>query len=132
MAVGAAGATRIITAVAQIVMNTVDFGLKMDAAIEQLRIFNFTSGGKAGNLLYENGITPSTIAVLGLVGHKTEGRDKSGYFGTAQGILFDVDNGSCTAGRIPGASGSRSATRPEEEIHYPCGRGGGIPLPFRC
>ncbi len=93
MAVGAAGATRIITAVAQIVMNTVDFGLKMDAAIEQLRIFNFTSGGKAGNLLYENGITPSTIAVLGLVGHKTEGRDKSGYFGTAQGILFDVDNG---------------------------------------
>lgn len=93
MAVGAAGATRIITAVAQIIMNTVDFGMKMDEAIEQPRIFNFTSGGKAGNLLYEKGITPSTIAVLELIGHKTEVRDKSGYFGTAQGILFDVDSG---------------------------------------
>ncbi len=93
MAIGAAGATRIITAVAQIIMNSVDFGMKMDESIEQLRIYNFASGGKAGPLLYENGISPSAIMVLELMGHKTEGRDKSGYFGTAQGILFDVDKG---------------------------------------
>jgi len=93
MTIGAAGATRIISAVAQIVMNTVDHGMKMDEAIEQLRIFNFSSGGKAGNLVYEKGITAGTIGVLDLIGHKTEGRDKSGYHGTAQGILFDVDKG---------------------------------------
>ena len=93
MTIGAAGATRIISAVAQIVMNTVDHGMKMDEAIEQLRIFNFTSGGKAGNLVYEKGIAAGTVGVLDLIGHKTEGRDKSGYHGTAQGILFDVDKG---------------------------------------
>ena len=93
MTIGAAGATRIISAVAQIVMNTVDHGMKMDEAIEQLRIFNFTSGGMAGNLIYEKGIAAGTVGVLDLIGHKTEGRDKSGYHGTAQGILFDVDKG---------------------------------------
>ncbi len=88
MTLGAAGATRIISAVAQIIMNTVDFGMTMDDAIEQVRIFNTVSGGKAGHLMYEKGMSAGTVAYLQLLGHEVEEKDKSGYFGTAQGILF--------------------------------------------
>lgn len=40
MSIGAAGATRIITCVAQIIMNVVDHGMGMDAAIEAGRFHN--------------------------------------------------------------------------------------------
>jgi gamma-glutamyltranspeptidase/glutathione hydrolase len=89
MTIGAAGAMRIITAVSQIVMNVVDFGMSMDQAIEQPRIFNPAGGGKAGKLLIEEGIDPSTADYLKLRGHDLEIRPFGGYFGTAQGIMFD-------------------------------------------
>ncbi|MCX7828177.1 MAG: gamma-glutamyltransferase [Thermanaerothrix sp.] len=93
MAVGAAGATRIITAVTQIIMNAVDFGMSMDEAIEQPRIYNLVSGGKAGKLYAEEGIDPLTLDLLRLKGHDVEVKPKSGTFGTAQGILFGADKG---------------------------------------
>ena len=102
MTIGAAGAMRIITAVSQIIMNVVDFGMPMDMAIEQPRIFNPAGGGKAGKLLIEEGIAPSTVDYLKLRGHDLEARPFSGYFGTAQGILFDH-----TKGRMNGGADSR-------------------------
>ncbi|MBQ9526613.1 MAG: gamma-glutamyltransferase [Fretibacterium sp.] len=92
MTLGAAGAMRIITAVSQIIMNVVDFGMTMDQAIEQPRIFNVASNGKAGKLLLEQGIAPDTVKALQGLGHEVEEREFSGYFGTAQGILFDHKN----------------------------------------
>lgn len=89
MTLGSAGAMRIITALTQIIMNVVDFGMTMDQAIEQPRIFNSASNGKAGKLLIEQGIAPETVKALQEMGHETEEREFSGYFGTAQGILFD-------------------------------------------
>lgn len=91
MAVGAAGATRIITAVTQIIMNAVDFHMSMDEAIEQPRIYNLVSGGKAGKLFAEEGINPLTLEMLRLKGHDVEVKPKSGTFGTAQGIIFSPD-----------------------------------------
>jgi gamma-glutamyltranspeptidase/glutathione hydrolase len=102
MTIGAAGAMRIITAVSQIIMNVVDFGMPMDMAIEQPRIFNPAGGGKAGKLLIEEGIAPSTVDYLKLRGHDLEVRPFGGYFGTAQGILFDH-----TKGRMNGGADSR-------------------------
>jgi gamma-glutamyltranspeptidase/glutathione hydrolase len=102
MSLGAAGAMRIITAVSQIIMNVVDFGMPMDKAIEQPRIFNPASGGKAGKLLIEEGISQSTVEYLTLRGHDLEVRPRSGYFGTAQGILIDQ-----AKGRINGGADSR-------------------------
>lgn len=102
MTIGAAGAMRIITAVSQIVMNVVDFGMSMDEAIEQPRIFNPAGGGKAGKLLIEEGISPNTVSYLTLRGHDLEVRPFGGYFGTAQGIRFDWKKN-----RINGGADSR-------------------------
>lgn len=100
MALGSAGATRIITAVSQIIMNVVDFGMSMDLAIEQPRIANLVSGGKAAPLAVEKGISPETIRFLEWRGHKVDVKDFGGWFGTAQGILFKN-------GRMNGGADSR-------------------------
>ncbi len=102
MTIGAAGAMRIISAVSQIVMNVVDFGMSMDEAIEQPRIFNPAGGGKAGKLLIEEGISQSTVSYLKLRGHDLDVQPFGGYFGTAQGILFDH-----VKGRMNGGADSR-------------------------
>lgn len=88
MTIGAAGAWRIITAVSQIIMNVVDFGMTMDEAIEQPRIFTYAVNGKVGPFRVEDTMNPTTIQMLRLRGHNVEVRPRSGYFGTAQGILF--------------------------------------------
>lgn len=93
MTLGAAGAWRIITAVSQIVMNVVDYGMTMDEAIEQPRIFSYSSGGNRGPLRIEDTMDPTTVTLLKWRGHNTEVLERGGYFGTAQGILFDVDSG---------------------------------------
>ncbi|MGI6784029.1 MAG: gamma-glutamyltransferase [Aminivibrio sp.] len=102
MTIGAAGAMRIITAVSQIIMNVVDFGMAMDEAIEQPRIYNPAGGGKAGKLLIEEGISPSTVDYLKLRGHDLDVQPFGGFFGTAQGILFDH-----VRGRMNGGADSR-------------------------
>lgn len=102
MTVGAAGAMRIITAVAQIIMNVVDYGMTMDGAIEQPRIFNSASNGKAGKLMIEAGIAEDVVKELQELGHEVDVQEFSGYFGTAQGILFDHANN-----RMDGGADSR-------------------------
>ncbi len=88
MTIGAAGAWRIITAVTQIVMNVVDFGMDMDEAIEQPRIFSYSLGGKSGPLRIEDAMDPTTVDMLRFRGHNVEVQPRGGYYGTAQGILF--------------------------------------------
>lgn len=89
MTLGAAGAWRIITAVSQIIMNVVDFDMTMDQAIEQSRIFCYAYNGKRGPLRVEDTMDPETIDLLKWRGHEVEVRPRGGYFGTAQGILFE-------------------------------------------
>ncbi len=90
MAIGAAGATRILTTIAQIVMNVVDHGMEMDEAIEQPRIHNQTAGGKAGKLMVESRMPESLILYLKLRGFDVQ---EGVHIGTAQGILFDQKKG---------------------------------------
>ncbi|MEG1602750.1 MAG: gamma-glutamyltransferase [Cloacibacillus sp.] len=98
MSIGAAGATRIITAVSQIIMNVIDFGMEMDEAIEQTRFHN-----QSGTLLrVDQGRTQdTTMALLGMEGYKIE-EVGPGTLGTAQGILFDH-----AKGRMNGGADSR-------------------------
>ena len=107
MSLGSAGAMRIITAMSQIIMNVVDFGMTMDEAIEQPRIFNVASSGKAGKLLVEGGIDPATVMYLQFRGHNIDERARGGYFGTAQGILINYAKGMHQHGRINGGADSR-------------------------
>ena len=102
MTLGAAGAMRIITAVTQIIMNVVDFGMTMDGAIEQPRIFNSASNGKANKLMIEQGISEEVVKALQEMGHEVDVQPFTGYFGTAQGILFDHVNN-----RMDGGADSR-------------------------
>jgi gamma-glutamyltranspeptidase/glutathione hydrolase len=88
IAVGSPGATRIILAVSQIIVNAVDFSMSMDEAIEAPRLFNTISGGKAGPLLVEAGVDESIIEGLKKRGHNVEVREKGLYFGGAQGIML--------------------------------------------
>jgi gamma-glutamyltranspeptidase/glutathione hydrolase len=88
MALGSPGATRIILAVSQIIVNAVDFGMSMDEAIEAPRLFNAISGGKAGPLLIEAGVDESIVEGLKKRGHNVEVREKGLYFGGAQGIMI--------------------------------------------
>ncbi|GAB1398941.1 gamma-glutamyltransferase [Aminivibrio sp.] len=98
MAVGSAGGWRIITAVSQIIMNAIDYGMGMSQAIQQPRIFTYSIAGKPSGLLMEKGIPQSTIDVLGLYGEKVDLRDYGDYFGTSQGILFDRKKGMLNGG----------------------------------
>ncbi|MDI9370909.1 MAG: gamma-glutamyltransferase [Synergistaceae bacterium] len=107
MTLGSAGAMRIITALSQIIMNVVDFGMTMDEAIEQPRIFNSAGGGKAGQLLVEGGISPKTATFLRFMGHDVVERDRDGYFGTAQGIMFNYSVPKASRFRINGGADSR-------------------------
>jgi gamma-glutamyltranspeptidase/glutathione hydrolase len=100
MTLGSPGATRIILAVAQIIMNAIDFGMTMDEAIEAPRLFNSISGGKAGKLMIEAGVDPTTLETLKLRGHDVDARAKDLYFGGAQGIMLK-------GGKIIGGADSR-------------------------
>lgn len=88
MTIGAAGAWRIITAVTQIIMNVVDFGMHMDEAIEQPRIYSYSNAGKSGPLRIEDSMDSATVDMLRFRGHNVEVQPRGGYYGTAQGILF--------------------------------------------
>lgn len=95
MSIGAAGATRIFTSIAQIIMNTVDYGMTMGEAIQAPRIHNQLSGDKAGKLMTENHANPTMIDWLTLKGHDIQ---RNVHIGTAQGILFDGGKGIINGG----------------------------------
>ena len=85
LTIGTPGGTRIISALAQIIINIVDFGMDIDAAIEAPRIHAY---GKTLNL--EGRIPTSVVKELEKRGHKVRMReDYDKYFGGAQGILIE-------------------------------------------
>lgn len=94
MSVGAAGATRIITCVSQIIMNVIDFHMGMDEAIEQGRYHN-----QSGLTLRvdEGRMNDADLAKLAADGYKIE-KVGPGTLGTAQGIFIDQKKGQMDGG----------------------------------
>lgn len=86
MTLGTPGGTRIISALAQIIMNVIDFGMSMDEAIEAPRVHCFN------NVLHVEGRIPmETIERLRSMGHTVKIHpDFDNYFGGAQGILVEL------------------------------------------
>lgn len=85
LTLGTPGGTRIISALAQIIMNVIDFSMSMDDAIEAPRVHCLTKV-----LHVEGRIDPQVIEKLKAMGHKIEVHPNfDNYFGGAQGILRD-------------------------------------------
>jgi gamma-glutamyltranspeptidase/glutathione hydrolase len=98
LTVGSPGATRIISALAQIVMNLVDFGMGLDDAIEAPRIHCTTR-----TVAIEGRIAPEVVRELESWGHPVRVyADRDAYFGGAQGILIQKGKK-----RLVGAADSR-------------------------
>jgi len=80
---GARGGPRIISAVAQVLLNVVDYGLDVTAAVHAPRIHH---QHLPDVLYYENdGLTPEQVAALERLGHVV--RPFGGYIGNAPAIL---------------------------------------------
>lgn len=91
---GTPGAWRIITSMAEIITNIIDYDMSMDEAIEAPRFTCRAIGGKPDKLQVESRIPESTLAYLAFRGHDVKVRnDYDLYFGGAQGILFNSLNG---------------------------------------
>ncbi len=89
MVLGSPGATRIFTAMAQIISNVIDFGMGMDEAIEAPRMHAFSSAGKAMPIYVESRIPVFTVEALQLLGNEVIVRGSHDlYFGGAQGIML--------------------------------------------
>lgn len=95
MSIGAAGATRIITTICQIVMNVIDHGMTMDQAIEQRRQHDQTNEV----LNVDRDPDKQYIETYKAMGYTVK---PTGLNGTAQGILFDQ-----TKKRMDGGADSR-------------------------
>ena len=95
MSIGAAGATKIFTSIAQIIMNTIDYGMTMSEAIQAPRVHNQLVGKNAGKFQTEKHMDPKLINWMEMRGFVVE-RDI--HIGTAQGILFDHTKGLINGG----------------------------------
>jgi len=100
LALGAAGATRIMMAVAQVIMNALDFGMKMSEAIEAPRIIAWRQGdGKAAPLRLCPWIPEQTIEALKQMGYPEFNLVTNA---SCNGILFNSETG-----ELNGAADSR-------------------------
>ena len=98
MTAGSPGATRIVTALANIILGVVDFSQGLQAAILAPRFHN----GNLSETAVESRIALDVLKVLKLRGHKFSVRKELDfYFGGAQGILFGPD------GKLVGAGDPR-------------------------
>jgi gamma-glutamyltranspeptidase/glutathione hydrolase len=89
MVLGSPGATRIFTAMAQIISNVVDFGMGMDEAIEAPRIHAYSSAGKAMPIFVESRVPVLSVEALRLLGNQVDVREAHDlYFGGAQSIML--------------------------------------------
>ncbi len=94
LTVGSPGAARIISALGQIVINLVDFGMGLDDAIEAPRV-HITGR----TLAIEGRIPPDVVQTLESWGHTVRMYpDWDSYFGGAQGVLVDVGKGKLYGG----------------------------------
>lgn len=90
MSLGTPGATMIFPAVAQVIVNVIDFGMPISQAIESARIMCNSSGGKQGNLSMEldRGIPQATADALTAMGHKVT---KASSIANVQAVLLGED-----------------------------------------
>jgi len=94
MTVGTPGGTRIISALAQIIMNVIDFHKSMDDAIEAPRVHCLNKV-----LHVEDRIPEEVIEKLKVMGHAIKIHPAfDNYFGGAQGILIDPKTGTLYGG----------------------------------
>lgn len=100
MSVGTPGATRIISALTQIIMNIVDYNLDIQTAIEAPRIHAMTR-----DVFLESRIPPDVREALARMGHPLQVRGEMDlYFGGAQGIVV-APNGTLFGGADPRRDG---------------------------
>ena len=89
LSVGSPGATRIISALTQIIVNVVDFRMNLQDAIEAPRIHCMT-----GDIFMESRIPKEVQEALIAKGHKLSVRGAMDlYFGGAQGVMIDPVSG---------------------------------------
>jgi len=85
MTLGTPGGPRIISALAQIIINVIDFGMTLEQAIEAPRVHCITK-----TLFVEGRVDRAVVEKLEALGHKVSVRAEfDNYFGGAQGILID-------------------------------------------
>jgi gamma-glutamyltranspeptidase/glutathione hydrolase len=85
LALGAPGGSRIITAVLQVMLNVMDFGMNLQDAIDFPRVHH---QWKPDRLDIERGISPDTIALLKKAGYHIE-ETKPAVIARVEGILLD-------------------------------------------
>src|SRR6266446_1863409 len=85
LALGAPGGSRIITAVLQVMVNVIDFGMNVQDAIDFPRVHH---QGTPDRLDIERGISPDTIALLKKAGYHIE-EAKPVVIARVEGILID-------------------------------------------
>jgi gamma-glutamyltranspeptidase / glutathione hydrolase len=89
LSIGTPGATRIISALPQIIVNVVDFRMNIQDAIEAPRIHCMT-----GDIFMESRIPQTTQEALKAMGHKLNVRGAVDlYFGGAQAVMIDRASG---------------------------------------
>jgi len=89
LALGSPGGTRIFTSLFQIIINSIEYGMNLDEAIEAPRFFSYSVLGKAGDIALEARIPESVVDSLKRLGHTVEVREAyDKYFGGAQGIMI--------------------------------------------
>jgi gamma-glutamyltranspeptidase/glutathione hydrolase len=99
MALGAPGGRKVLTAVLQSVLNVLDYGMGMQAAISAPRIHCET-----GPLHADVRIPGNVIEELRGIGHNIVLREEtflSSYFGRPNGVLIDRDTGLLHGGVEP-------------------------------
>ncbi len=95
---GSPGGSRIITTTLQVIMNVIDHGLNIQAAVNAPRIHH---QWLPDEIRIEQGISPDTIALLERQGHVVK---QKSAMGAIQSILIDPD------GRMLGAADPRRST----------------------
>jgi len=101
LSVGTPGATRIITALPQVIMNVVDHGMDLQQAINAPRIHCMT-----GEILMESRVPKEVQETLKAKGHKVTVRGAMDlYFGGAQGVMVDTKTGKLYGGADPRRDG---------------------------
>jgi gamma-glutamyltranspeptidase/glutathione hydrolase len=85
LVLGAPGGSRIITAVLQVILNVIDFGMNIQDAIDFPRIHH---QWKPDRLDFERGISPDTLALLKKAGYPIE-EAKPVVIARVEGILFE-------------------------------------------
>jgi len=106
MTLGSPGATRIFPTVAQIISDVVDFGMPIQQAIMEPRLFQMASGA----LNMEGRYSINAYEALKKLGHTiTVRRDYDAYFGGVHAVLYDYNKGILYGGADPRRDGQAAA-----------------------